>query len=49
MQSLAARLEAQEAQEASLPSSTQLPNRLTDAALASRSLTELGHLIAEMG
>ncbi|MDH6709158.1 hypothetical protein P3T27_005904 [Kitasatospora sp. MAA19] len=46
LRSLAARLEGQQAR---LPSSTRLPNRLADAALVSQSITELGLLIAEMG
>ncbi|MET8539899.1 hypothetical protein ABZW03_04475 [Kitasatospora sp. NPDC004799] len=46
LQSLAARLEGQQAR---LPSSTRLPNRLADAASVSQSVTELGLLIAEMG
>ncbi|MET8626624.1 hypothetical protein ABZW30_23175 [Kitasatospora sp. NPDC004669] len=46
LQSLAARLEGQQAR---LPSSTRLPNRLTDAASMNQNITKLGLLIAEMG
>ncbi|MFJ6381383.1 hypothetical protein ACIQI7_15490 [Kitasatospora sp. NPDC092039] len=46
LQSLALRLEAQEAK---LPAVTSLPTRLADASSVGRQITELGHLIAEMG
>ncbi|MFG2919061.1 hypothetical protein ACGF0D_40055 [Kitasatospora sp. NPDC048298] len=46
LQSLALRLEAQGAK---LPAVTSLPTHLVEASSVGRQITELGHLIAEMG
>ncbi|MFF4927083.1 hypothetical protein ACFY4B_41535 [Kitasatospora sp. NPDC001261] len=46
LQSLALRVEAQEAK---LPAVTSPPARLAEASSVGRQITELGHLIAEIG